>query len=75
MIFEHCIESGSDFYEMESGNLFHISIYADMVKMGVEPEGIIVSDGFGNCTGIVPGSKVNDIIRRNNLHPKWIKEN
>lgn len=71
-MFEHCLESGSDFYEMGSGSLFHIGDYAEQVRNGKSPEGIIVSDGFGTCVGIVPASKVDDIIRKNNLHPRWM---
>lgn len=73
-MFEHCLETGTDFYEMGSGNLFHISDYVESIKNGEAPEGIMVSDGLGTYTGIVLTSKVNDIIRTNNLHPRWMEK-
>lgn len=71
-MFAHCLETGGDFYEMGSGNLFHISDYVDKIKNGVIPEGIIVSDGFGNCMGIVDKKTVDEYIKDNNLHPRWM---
>lgn len=71
-MFGHCLETGTDFYEMGSGNLFHISDYVDKIKSGIIPEGIIVSDGFGNCMGIVDKDTVDKYIKDNNLHPRWM---
>lgn len=73
-MFEHCIESGTDFYEMGSGSLFHIGDYAQKVRNGEEPEGILVTDGFGTYLGYVPASKVDSIIKQNKLHPKWMNK-
>lgn len=71
-MFGHCLETGTDFYEMGSGSLFHIGDYVDKIKSGIIPEGIIVSDGFGNCMGIVNKETVDKYIKDNNLHPRWM---
>lgn len=73
-MFEHCLETGIDFYEMGSGNLFHINDYVNNVNNCETPNGIIVSDGFGNCIGIVDKDTVDKYIKNNNLHPRWMEK-
>ena len=71
--FKIALEGGCDFGDVGMRQVWHISEYVMQKRLGLPTCGIIVeNDGVRDM--IVEESELIDFMKKNDIHPSWMKE-
>lgn len=71
--FKIALEGGCDFGDVGMSQVWHISEYVMLKKMGLPTEGIIVEHNGVRDT-VVTEADLLDFMKRNDIHPRWMEE-
>ena len=71
--FKVALESGSDFAFTNMSEIWHISDYVRLKRLGLPTPGIYVTSYEGD-TWLVTSADLKKFMRENDIHPSWMEE-